>query len=628
MQRRQVRRLRIRQLLLLIVRMLIILMVVLAFARPTVETGGVGSHAAVSAAIVLDNSASMNRYVTDGNLFELAHLRTSELIETFGEADQIQLLPLDRTGFSADASPPGSPASVLEQLRNVRAGSSLADLEGGLENADDFLSGASNLNKEIYIISDRQRRSLPNQPVLADSDARTHLIELPFEPDGNVGIISVDFGGQLLIPGHNFEIAATIRNYGREDQSDLIASLFLDGNRIAQTDFGVAAEGETVVRFDRSVSHTGLHSGFVEISDDRFMTDNRYFFSFRIPQRFNLLIVGEGAAGQFVSLALTPDESTNQYWSVKQVPAAQLAGVNFADYDVVVLSGIPTLDELFIRRLHAFVRGGRALFLIYDGEGVQQSFTQSGYYVLESVELGHPVFSVFGLENSNLPEMKYYTLPRMHTTPGADILARFSGNRPALIENRFGNGRVLTFAGAFTPRYSDMTGHAFFVPFISRIAEYLAADLSSYDMHLFAGDHISRSLVIRGQVEMSLRMTAPDSSVYALQPEEDSDMLIIHPAPVDQPGIYRITYLGKEIDRFAVNLKPDEADLTEVDYDHFAAAIGAEEYHQLPADGDLSGLLAELRFGKELWQLFLWAAVILIMIEILLSRTSVEEEEA
>ncbi|MCK4573898.1 MAG: BatA domain-containing protein, partial [candidate division Zixibacteria bacterium] len=49
MQRRQVRRLKIRQLLLLIIRTLIILMVVLAFARPTVRSGRIGSHASVSA---------------------------------------------------------------------------------------------------------------------------------------------------------------------------------------------------------------------------------------------------------------------------------------------------------------------------------------------------------------------------------------------------------------------------------------------------------------------------------------------------------------------------------------------------------------------------------------------------
>ncbi len=94
MQRRQVRRLKIRQLLLLILRMLIILGVVLAFARPTLQEGGVGSHASVSAVILFDNSASMNRYVADGNLFELAKKRAGELLETFGEADQVVLLPI------------------------------------------------------------------------------------------------------------------------------------------------------------------------------------------------------------------------------------------------------------------------------------------------------------------------------------------------------------------------------------------------------------------------------------------------------------------------------------------------------------------------------------------------------
>src|SRR5512136_1146341 len=66
MQKRQVRRLKIRQLLLLILRMLIILAVVLAFARPTTKSGSVGAHASVTAVILFDNSASMGRYVTDG----------------------------------------------------------------------------------------------------------------------------------------------------------------------------------------------------------------------------------------------------------------------------------------------------------------------------------------------------------------------------------------------------------------------------------------------------------------------------------------------------------------------------------------------------------------------------------
>ena len=63
MQKRQVRKLKIKQYLLLLLRMLIILLVVLAFARPTTKSNSVGAHAAVTGIIVLDNSGSMNRYV-------------------------------------------------------------------------------------------------------------------------------------------------------------------------------------------------------------------------------------------------------------------------------------------------------------------------------------------------------------------------------------------------------------------------------------------------------------------------------------------------------------------------------------------------------------------------------------
>src|SRR5512147_1552013 len=92
MQKRQVRRLKVRQLLLLILRMLLILTIVLAFARPTATEGRVGAHASVSAVVLFDNSASMNRLVADGNLLELAKKRTEELLKTFGQTDEVALI--------------------------------------------------------------------------------------------------------------------------------------------------------------------------------------------------------------------------------------------------------------------------------------------------------------------------------------------------------------------------------------------------------------------------------------------------------------------------------------------------------------------------------------------------------
>jgi hypothetical protein len=340
-----------------------------------------------------------------------------------------------------------------------------------------------------------------------------------------------------------------------------------------------------------------------------------------------------------------PSADINQYWSVKTTSPENLSGINFFDYDVVILSGVPSLSENYVRRLKAFVQMGKSLLLTYNGstdvdyfnatwsnasgviydEPVKQNFSRAGYYTLKSLNLDHPIFSVFAFEKNRLPEIKFFTLPRLHLNGEAKPLATFSGDRPALVETRFGAGRILTFTGPISPVYSDLTSHAFFVPFISRAAEYLAADLSSYDVRLFVGEKITRSITVRGTVQSALEMIAPDSSVYSLPPEEGNNSIVVRVHPSNLPGIYRISYLGKEIDRFAVNIDPVEGNLDEVDSHEFATSIGANDLHHVKTGSNLASAIAETRFGKELWPLFMWAAVLFIFLEILLSRSAPPE---
>lgn len=646
MQKRQVRRLKIRQLLLLLLRMLIILAVVLAFARPTTTGGYIGSHASVSAVILFDNSASMNRYVSDGNLFELARKRTRQLLATFGEADEVNLIPLDNTTQDDQAPSFASAAVAGEKLQRLTIGYGEADLESGLDAAVNLLGEAANLNKEIYIVTDRQQRSLPNRDILAESEAQIYLIDLPIEENENCGITAVDFGGQLIMPGHEFDITATVKNYGAIDRPDIIASLFLNDNRIAQTDVQVAAGQETTVRFTRSLSRGGFHSGYFELSDDRFPGDNRYYFSFRIPERFTVLIIDRFSAGRFIALALVPSVSVNQYWSVKEASPDELGGVNLADYDVIIFVGTPRLHASYVQRIKSFVKRGKSLFVTYGGatdieyfnenwsdvtgvifdEPIKRDFTRAGYYTFQTVEVNHPVFSIFGFERDQPPEIKFYTLPKHHLNGKAQTLASFTGGRPALVQSSYGKGKVLTFCAPVAPRYSDLTGHAFFVPLIARVAEYLASDLSSFDLRLYSGDKITRSISMKGSFSTSLDLLTPGGNSYGIPPEEGKGTLVLRPTPTDLSGIYRISYLGREIDRFAVNINPAEGDLSAVDVDQFAASVGAKEYHLLDSNRNLAAIISETRFGKELWQVFLWAAVLLLFAEMLLSRGTPPEE--
>ena len=644
MQRRQLRRLKIRQWLLLLLRMLIVLVAVLAFARPTMREGTVGSHAAVAAVVLFDNSASVDRSVADGNLLELARKRTRQLLETFTPSDQVALVPLDHTaGYASQGL--ASPAVSLAELDRITRGASPARLQPALETAAELLNSAASLNCELYLVSDRQGLLLPETDLLREYKWPLCLVDIPLEEIDNLGVVALDFGGQLLHPGHDFDIVATVRNYGSRDSEERIASLYLDERRVAQTDFLVPAGSETSVRFTRSVAGTGYHSGWVELSDDRFAPDNRYYFSFRIPDRSNVLIIEGDPVSSLMSLALTPDAADAQYWSVKTARPDDLAGVNFHDYQVVVLCGAPPLAEPQVRRLQSYVRRGGSLLVTYgpatditqfnaiwnEATGIRfdspirRSFSRVGYYSFEQITLTHPIFLPFRFEQGRPPEVKFFTLPQLRADDRAAVLMRFTGGLPALVETRFGEGRVLTFTGPMGPDFSDLTSHGFFVPLVSRMIEYLASDLTSLDVRIYAGQNLTRALPVEEVVALEAELIAPDSSVVRLSLEDSEGALVAQTGLIDQVGVFRVLSRGREIDRFAVNLDPRECDLTSVDNDQLARALGRDEFRLLEWSDSPAQVLSRFRVGRELWQIFLWAAAVLLAVEMLLGRRSAEE---
>ena len=645
MQRRQLRRLRVRQWLLLLLRMLIILLVVLAFARPTLREGSVGSHASVSAVVLLDNSASMKQMVADGELFELARRRTGELLESLSQSDQVCLLPLAPSSGGVLEQFVSS-AAAAEELARLEPVAGRADFQTGLAKALELLGGAASLNRELYIVTDRQRTSLPEERPAGLDEVKLYFVNVPLEEDDNVGLVSLDLGGQLIQPGRDFPVVATVANYGREPSGERIASLFLNGQRVAQTDFSVPAGGEATVRFSRSVSRTGFHSGYVELSDDKFAEDNRYYFSFRIPDQFNVLIVSDDPAAQFVALALNPPSSSGQYWSVKTAAPDALAGVQFGDYDVIMLIGAPDIGANYSARLAAAVARGRSLLVTYGGdtdinrfnrtwmdltgvrytEPVKRNFTRAGYYSFASVDMDHPIFSVFELENDRPPEVKFYTIPKLTVANDARTLMRFTGGQAALAERQSGRGKVLTFTGPMSPEYGDLVTKGFFVSLISRIAEYLASDLTSFDLDLRTGRPMARSLSVQGAPIYAVELLAPDSSAVTLEPEDEAGALVMHTGPLAAAGVYSVISRGREIDRFAVNLEPAEGDLTAAEPDQFAASLGQGDYRAIDYRVDPGEAIAGFRVGRELWQLFLWAAVILLAVEMLLGRRLPSED--
>ncbi len=641
MQKRQVRRLKIRQLLLLLLRMLIIFVAVLAFARPATKGGYIGSHAGVSAAILLDRSASMNRQFKDGQLFDLAVKKTEDILQSFGEVDNVILIPFDRTPEYPAGQRLFSRDVAENVLQKTTAGYDKDNMTEAVNEAVAFLSRARSLNKEIYLVTDRQKINIEKTVDSVPKDFTFYVAGLPVETDGNCGLLGIDMGGQLIEVGASFNIKAEIKNYDNFDKDDLLASLFVDGVRVFQSEFRIGGGATVTIPFAHTLQTTGYHTGRIELSDDGYAPDNRYYFSIYIPKTFNVLIIDGDGTGDLIRLALVPDESLARYWMVKSIGLDEVSAVTLSDYDAVVLAGIDSLDTPLFQRVNRFVDGGGGVFYIPGantdinlfnqslGQKVElnfaapipQSFSRAGYYTMERFDYTHPIFQPFGKDSSSAePTLKYFALPDIVSGDNNRKLAWFSNGKPALVEEPSGLGRYIALTAPLSPDYTDLASHSFFVPMVIRTMEYLAGDPSQEGRNFTVGSSVPRNLSGFRLSDNQATLVTPDDRSYVLGGVEQSGQVMFDCRPVDVPGIYQLEAGGRVLDMFAVNVSPDESDLASVDPDRLGNLLGLKDVKVLPYDKPAGPIITESRYGRELWKVVLWAVVILLGVEMLLSR--------
>jgi len=641
MQKRQVRRLKIRQLLLLLLRMLIILVAVLAFARPASKGGYLGSHAGVSSVVLFDRSASMQRMVKDGKTFDLAKKSVESILDNFGESDEIVLIPYDRETYFPAGERFFSRDVAGDVLAGITPGYDIDIFGEAYDKALDLLGTAQNLNKELYIITDRQLSSLPETVDSIPDDISVYFVDVPVETDGNCGVVDVDLGGQLIEIDGDFNVRAEIHNYDNFAKSEMLASLFIDGIRVMQTEFEIGENGRQSVQFKTSVHKTGFHSGWVEVSDDGFPADNKFYFTLKIPDQFNVLIVDGDNSGELVRLALVPSEKLARYWSVKMIDPGGLGAINLRDYDAVVMAGLSRLGPVETSQLLKYVDGGGGLFITL-GAGIDPNyfndnlagklgtriiapppatFSGAGYYTMERFDYTHPVMRAFSVfQQDSLPTFRFYALPQIEDGGGNRELAYFSSGAPAVVESALGLGKIVMLTAPIIPRYTDLPSHSFFVPFVIRTVEYLADDISEYELKNIVGENVFRSITGRLTKYGGVKLLTPDERVFDIAGTEQTGQVVYDCRPVDIPGIYRIRSNNRPVDIFPVNLSSSESNLSVVDFDRFKSALGIDNYKVIPYNKAAASIISEARFGRELWKLFLWAAVVIMAVEMIFSR--------
>ncbi len=656
LQKSTMQRVRIKQWLLLLLRTLAIAGLVLAFSRPTLQGGAasLGGRPATSMAVVLDNSLSMTlRDAQGGYLDQAKDLATGLIDETEPGDERFVLTTADASQAAPAAYTNTGPA--LDAVADVTTAPGARSAARTLARAASALEDATHLNKEIYLISDLQRRTWTDSLAAElPDDVRVVLLPVGNRTFANIAVTDVEVQSRIIEVGQPARVEATLANYGNERIEGYVASVYLEGERVAQATADIDPATTTTVSFTVTPQQRGWLAGEVQIEDDAFAFDNQRFFTLHVPAERRVLVVqGQGQRAEFVELALSSRLTQGRVvFQTETIGEGALTGATLGSYDAVVLVGPRDLSSGEVASLTRYVEGGGGV-LLFPSQGAQADdynalFAQlgggqfsgfSGDYgsgrsiaTFERTDLEHPLFEGVFEQNSlgrqtqvESPDV-FYAMNYTPSTGTEQTLIALSNGFPFLHEIRHGSGAVFLLSTAPDPAWSDLPVRGLFIPLLYRSIYYLSSGESVQGDQLLVG-HPGEVRLAGAAEHETLRLLSPEGEEQT--PEQRSlfgAVLLQLDGSIQQPGIYDVQAGDRLLRRIAVNLDSDESDLAAYAPDEAAERLEASlgvpvRVLDASADGAEAALaaLAAERTGLELWNVFLGLALMFLVAEMLVS---------
>lgn len=657
LQKTKIRKIKLKQWILLALRILIILLLVAAFARPTIKSvsiGGTASAAKTSAVIILDDTYSMSVITDRGSYFNRAKQTAKLLLDEFQEGDEVSLV------FSAGGKI--IEASInLNSVRNLIDDAELSYTAGTIHNAlikaGQILSGSRNFNKEIYLLSDFQKSELKMpETVLSDLSGlisnriRIYTIDFTVQDPANLTINDFKVKNQIFEKGKLINFSASVKNTSGKSFNNSLISLFINGNRSAQQSFNTAPGETKLIDFETTLKDNGFIEIFAELEDDDILYDNKRYLSITVPPQINTAIFYDKVAdAKFVELALN-GSSDSAPISVQKFPLSRISSINLNSYEVVIIIGSESVSNY--EGLINYYKNGGGIFVMPGSGSTLSNFQKlcgtlgmplpsaltgesndkSVSVTFDKIDFQHPIFSnLFEKELTGPSEKgeKKIESPAIYkyfktnvSGSGKKIISLIDGVSFLSEYNNLGS-RILLLNVAPVLDWSSFPLKGIFAPLMNKAVFYIssvAKEVNDYK----TGDEI---LVNINDIQLPLlKIIKPVRGEETINLDSLGIKNYFKYSKSQIPGIYKFYSDGKIFNYAAVNFNAIGSELeylSENDFEKYLSEINFSGIHlNVSPDENFSSAIYQSRFGSELWRFFVIAALIVALIEMFVARSA------
>jgi hypothetical protein len=399
--KRNRRRMRMEQWLILALRTLAVILLVLAVTRPRLDEislGGVHRHHLVC----VDDSASMAHRSGVGDAFTAALDAVQDLASRLSETRPGDLFTLiraseaDRPRMSAVRIGTDLQRRVREETSAWRIGESMLDAGALLAAASRQLAAnPETQHADYHVVTDLRARDWltddgrPNTAVrdwlVARDPQREHvtLVAVGSDDVENLGVTGLGCRDRVCTAGLPLRFGIAITNQGLDETPECQVAVEIDGrSRLSYPVPPLGAGESTELELAQTFHSAGEHSIVASLPGDRFPTDDRRSFAFHVAGHSRVLLV-DGDPGDsleesetfFLHAALEIRGAVDSGIEVRLIADHELAVLSdgeLAEFDMVWLANIARPDDRTVARLENFARTGGGL-VFFLGNAVDTS---------------------------------------------------------------------------------------------------------------------------------------------------------------------------------------------------------------------------------------------------------------
>lgn len=621
---------KLRNLLVLAMRLLALGLLVFAFAQPFIPRDVEVKTGQKAVSVFLDNSFSMNALSEDAALMDKAKQRAREIVAAYSVEDQFQILSND---FEGRHQRMVSQEDALSLIDEITSSPSVKKLSQVLSRQQQALNTSTLENFVVYQISDFQK-NITDLSTYTDTLTELNLIPLQSVEERNISIDSAWFESPVQMLNQTNPLMVKVRNLSAENAENIRLSINYDGQTKPVGTLSIPANSSLIDTVNFTVNRTGWYTAELAITDFPVQFDDKYFVSFNVAEKINVLVVNESTPNRYLEAAF----KGISYFNLTSLSSQNLDYSSFSNYQMIVLNGLNTISSGFSFELQEYIKEGGNL-LAFPGRNASvpsyQSFLQAipanelmswqeGSQQVGNINTEEFIFNdVFENRsaNLNLPQSNGNFKVTNYSSRQEEMLMTYRDGSPFLSKYQSGKGHLYFCTAPLNEEWNNLVRNGeIFIPML-------------YKMSISAGESRPIAYTIgKNDLIQSNHQGSSGDIVYKLQgggeefiPEQrivGSTVFLSLNNQLRSAGFYQL-FLNEEniLDRFAFNFDRQESVLTYFTKDELQQLVGDQaSIIGTQTNEVLTAKIAERSQGVILWRWCLIFALLFLLAEVLLLR--------